>query len=79
MINLIRLDGRGVRLCLDRLLRRSHRIDKVEELLHPSDFERVLDPFVHSDQEQTAPILLVGDVSAYQGPNAGRIHVGNIG
>ena len=61
---MIRLDGRGVPLCLQRLLRRGHRIDKVEELLHPSDFERAVDPIVHSDQVQTVPVLLVGDISA---------------
>jgi len=53
-------------------------IDKVEELLHPSDFERTVDPIVHADQVQTVPVLLVGDISAYQRPNPSGINVRNV-
>ena len=38
-----------------------------------------MNPLVHADQVQAAAVLLVGDVSADQRANSGRIHVGNVG
>ena len=62
-----------------RLLCSGHRIDKVEELLHVSNFERVLDPLAHADQVQAPAIFLVGNVSTDQRANSGRVHIGNFG
>jgi hypothetical protein len=49
-------------LGVNRLRRRSQRIDKAEELFHMSDFERALDAFVHPDQVQATAIFLMDDV-----------------
>src|ERR1700722_17656325 len=61
------------------LLRRCLRFEKTKELLDTSDLQRVTHPLADANQIQAAAVLLMSDISAHQGADPGRVHVGDIG
>src|SRR5690242_4682248 len=61
------------------LLHSVQGVEEVEKVSDAGDLERILHAFTHADEIQAPSVLLMGDVSAHQGTDAGGINIGDLG